>query len=1008
MKILNKTIGFIATMAVLPGAFALTSRVSMTSTPMTRMPTMAGILSGTTTTTTGTTSTTTTTVTEENRLCVDNYIGCLQGADVCGGSFEECTNNTLLFAKQGMCASTLSVCTSTAINTLYGTSSTTAFATKDSNGEYIYPNSGSVLGQMVEAAYLNNRYDTATCVRRYDTCLKRSDVCGSDFELCTTDTEFKKQKLFCESTLGRCQEEGILELFGTTTASANPTSTSRVGIMIKEGAELAAVNAVSTCYKVADQCILNTCATNPYKCKSGSDMALSDAADAIVGQSSATDDISFESVSSSQVRGFIENNCFDTIGANKYCYATFLGNGSMPTNADLQDEYNKSDIFAEAYASRMNNSMSAKIDDLIVKFEQESKERCASTISNCAMGSCGDGNGAACYAAAFSPKRSDDVMGVTSAKTLSDIKLGCESIVVNDAYCKYAGATFGNRISSVNDSLFDFLFTSIDDGGLNPDPIGVVGELNYMLSSTYNQASLDKLETQCESFATNCIRNACGDGFENCYRNRNDVMSSLTKTGVTSFDDSMNKVGGVLDYTVILGLCLNSVKNNATCNNHIEAEAARIEIGSEDESIWGGSETIRGGWLDAGAFGVETKTTDDVQATDGNGNALCIRKSGSIDVCVGSEGEVPYTITTTEYYINSASENLFGEIIYDLEKEAQAEYNAKLTKQQNMCVSGNSGVTGLKNIGGTFMWAKLRNNVLPKNYSTAGLSSTQFEASNEIYNSFCRIRVTLQSDDKYIQDGLKTNPDWGMAYFAAGDSFTCGSWISQDDLTKITEAIADKIEDERSAGAKRTQTWSTIASVVAGAVGGGIGGNALETKFGGLNDRAQEYHDDMDIARTNINTEREKLTDLETKYNTAKTAREKAEAALKAEKKRYPDGDHSDLEDALTTAETAEENAKKTYESKQKSVNNMESDYSKAEKEDKNQYVGATWGAVGGGVVGGVLGWGISKSATDAATENAQNEAINEWMDAIGRNIKCYIGADEVGSYGDIISTEME
>ena len=37
-----------------------------------------------------------------------------------------------------------------------------------------------------------------------------------------------------------------------------------------------------------------------------------------------------------------------------------------------------------------------------------------------------------------------------------------------------------------------------------------------------------------------------------------------------------------------------------------------------------------------------------------------------------------------------------------------------------------------------------------------------------------------------------------------------------------------------------------------------------------------------------------------------------------------------------------------------------------------------------------------------------EQEAIKEFMDNVGSKIHCYIGSDEVGTFGDVISTSME
>ncbi len=852
MNLLKKTIGFMAVFGVVPASFALTARPSVVGTATSRIPTMATYITGTTTTTTNTTLL-------ANADCIEAYTSCLKGGDVCGANFEECTNNTLFFSKRPLCTSTLMQCENTGVSSLFGTSNQAAFANKDANGEYIYPTPGSVLGQLIEAASISNRYDTSDCVKRYTNCLKKEDVCGTDFELCTSNTEFKKQKLFCESTLARCQDEGVTELFGSTNKTANPTSNSRVGIMISEGAALAAVNAVSTCYKVVDQCFLNACASNPYKCKEGSTQEIIKYADNASNTDGTTvttgvTDFIQTTINRSEVSGFLKNACLDTIGANKYCYATFLGNGVMPTNSQLNDEDNKNDIYSEAYSSRMNDAMRSKIDDLITQFDKKVKERCSETIVSCAMRTCGEGSGAACYASAFNS--ANKIKGVTNPSTMEGIKVGCEAVINNDTACQYATATFDNTTGALifeDNSLFDKLFTAPDDVDVtNPDPVGAVATLNSRLATSYNQAALDQMKKQCEAVATSCVKSMCGTDYQNCYRNRTDVVSTLTNTGNNKFDKSMNKVGGVLDHTIVLGLCLNSVKNNSACEEHIKAEIARNKADSSyTANSWGAGITdTRTGWLDAGNYGITTE----VQDIDADGNLLCTTAQdgdGSAGRCDDPSGMYiyPKMVSQTTYAQNLAERQVFRDLISDLEMEAQAQYNAKLTYQQNMCMSMNEGgVIGNKDTGSAYMWVKLRNNKIPSDYSTMGLAENDFTASNDLYGSFCRVRVTLQSEDTNIQNLLKTGK-FTTAYFATGDTFTCGSWIGTNELEAIANKIAEESVADKAEAQKRTRTWLTVLGTLGSGIGGGYLTDSLQDGdfLGGLLGTNNKKDDDSDI-----------------------------------------------------------------------------------------------------------------------------------------------------------------
>ena len=59
-------------------------------------------------------------------------------------------------------------------------------------------------------------------------------------------------------------------------------------------------------------------------------------------------------------------------------------------------------------------------------------------------------------------------------------------------------------------------------------------------------------------------------------------------------------------------------------------------------------------------------------------------------------------------------------------------------------------------------------------------------------------------------------------------------------------------------------------------------------------------------------------------------------------------------------------------------------------------------------VAGGAVGAGITASVLQAKYEKAENEAVAAWMEEIGEHIQCYLGTDELGSYGDVISFTIE
>jgi hypothetical protein len=391
---------------------------------------------------------------------MEAYTECIKGEDSCGSDFSECTTNVLFHAQMPDCISTLAQCSSEGINSLFGTSSTTSLSDieyKNEDGEvtrYKYPTAGSVLGQMITAAEIENKYDTQTCVKRYMNCLHKDDVCGEDFELCTTTKEFKKQALFCDSTLARCQSAGVTELLGKypwSPIKAGDTVGGRIAAEIENGADLAALNAVSTCYKVVDNCFVGACKSNPLRCVEGTSVAAMQAAQGVVGEAGLKLDSVGEAdvLSNSQINRFLRSSCADTIGSNKYCHMTFLG--KTPSKKDLTDPDYIDEVFSSAHNDR-KSILTSKIQGLMQEFDANAKKKCSESIMNCVMRTCGSGSGAACYTQVFSSAGGNTINGEA---TYAEIATGCAAIANTDPNCLYA-------FEAVKSEDYSYTFTNED------------------------------------------------------------------------------------------------------------------------------------------------------------------------------------------------------------------------------------------------------------------------------------------------------------------------------------------------------------------------------------------------------------------------------------------------------------------------------------------------------------------------------------------------------------------
>lgn len=1065
MRNIVKTLCILSIIAVIPDAFGATARVNSVNKNATRLPSIAGYLvtgttTGTTTTATGTTTSSTAAYYGDSE-CIEKYTDCIKEDDACGSDFEECTTNVLFHGQMSKCLSVLYQCSSSGVNALFGTSAINALSTVSTTStvdgvtevtRYTYPTDGSVLGQLIIGASITNKLTTEQCVRRYTNCLQRDEICGSDFELCTTNKAFRKQAMLCDSTLQRCQNDGKKELFGSVAnaASLSPQGESRLKQLIEEGNALAALNAVKTCQKVTDNCLISACTKNPLRCVEGIKMGPIYAADFVTGGSelagatSSTqnllenyNDNYLESLTGSEIRKMLKAQCLETIGANRYCHMTYRE--KAPSNKDLVDIDLQEDVFSLAYAAR-KDAVNTKIQEAVKKFDTRAKSSCVDTIKSCAMRSCGGGLGSVCYKRAGNGSTSVHVNGTN---TYNEIKSGCAAIVNADANCIYAATSsedggYTYTYYDEDGSTFAKLFPQY--GESTSDPIGAVGTLDALLATSYNDAAIEKMKKQCQTVALSCVKSMCGKEYSNCYRNRTDIVAgdeSAYKTDSAKFNRSMNKMGGVIDYNIVIGLCLNTVKNSSVCEEHLKVATAEWRY-SQDEESWNGANSVREAWRDANTTKTAVVSSEnDVIIACRASNDFVVTSSdvdcsgtvepingecpGSVDEdgCVYSE---PVYMSQAEYVLENGAKTLFQTLLVDVEKEAQAIYNAKLTKEQNVCLGNNAGgIKGTGDTGSTFMWVKLKGNKIPKNYNSKGLQTKNFTASNDLYGSFCRARIVVMSDDKDIQDLLGKNQ---VAYFAVGDAFTCGSWISDADLRKISDTVGERElckqgygtwvdgkceSSQMSVKEKLAYTWGTVAPALAG-TGIGLGltqsglvGNWVSKANANQSTPANNCASYAKQAMNNAIKIEEFEISGDTKTGAYTDAKTNARVNLSRAASLCRDlgGSNDDCPGISSndTPGTIKDNATKLMIYCENTINKGIAKKTKA----ANIAVPIVTTLAGGG-----LGYGITASVIKANKENIKNTAAQQWMEEVGDHIQCYIGTEELGTYGDVVSIELD
>ena len=121
--------------------------------------------------------------------------------------------------------------------------------------------------------------------------------------------------------------------------------------------------------------------------------------------------------------------------------------------------------------------------------------------------------------------------------------------------------------------------------------------------------------------------------------------------------------------------------------------------------------------------------------------------------------------------------------------------------------------------------------------------------------------------------------------------------------------------------------------------------------------------------------------------------KEKAAAIAEETAKKAAEGAASDLEGALNLVDSSCASAGESDDAKKNAK--------------KTQTAAGVTGAVTG-VAGGVMTFFATKAIKNAILDKAEQEAYDTFMNEIGNHIYCYIGGEEAGQYGDVITTSME
>jgi hypothetical protein len=861
---------------------------------------------------------------------------------------------------------------------------------------------------------LPERLASGRCIDRYESCLRQDNVCGEHFELCYNLKQFNKSRIMCQEFLAQCPAEAIKALFGNSVttsddmAAANRTmcdgesvltkrtftpalgdiavaTESRIDLAIKDGKNWAAANSVKTCNKAADACIQNACKGAPHKCISLTGFSDIDASEMVNIATSGETTLRLNpdmletwiynmGWDDSNVKNYIKEQCRDTIGTNEWCF--MVTNGKPAKEVDLTDSFN----IQEVYQDIMYNGVGArwkmaqsKIKEWAALAAKNSVEQCKNAITDCAVNACGEGSRARCYGLA----KVGNTVSIKN-KAAHDITGQCKNLIENNQYCK---DVFRNKDSGSDGDVWDAVWTN--------DSIGAIVGLDTDLQKAFNEQAVAGMRTSCQAQVEKCVEDECGNDFSRCFitssaaigriANNNTTNNLTIEKGFINKSKGLPSTGsfvGGFDTEMARDLCMLKVKKFTDCIDYFDVQYARNSKGTSADS-WGTSNNVRNAWLDATS---NNETSDNIcrvsetyfDKVDNAGNVIdpTVKISTKIKICATQE------------------QSIFDGLLADIGKRANSVLEREANDIKNACENSNIKGSTSKD----YIWASLSDiESLDNEYE--GLNKVT--ATNNPFDGFCAVKVTMRSNNAKVQEVLKENEN-SVRYYPKGTTMQCLG-LTTEQLEKIERKIAEEIEfckdgktpsthncSEKLTGLQKTLRigGATLGSLVIGGLGGVMAGNAIQNATRGYS--------------TNINADKITL------YN-------KCHQCIEQKGKNYSTQNPCQECDYIDNTKTpnCDPVGSKALKLCQSTYNDINTNYTSKTKNPKNHLLnfdtkGAHIGAITTGVVSAVAGGMIAGNAINQKEAQALEEARQKAIEDFNKqtDINCYIGGRKVASYG--------
>ncbi|MCL2737750.1 MAG: hypothetical protein FWE17_02725, partial [Alphaproteobacteria bacterium] len=683
------------------------------------------------------------------------------------------------------------------------------------------------------------------------------------------------------------------------------------------------------------------------------------------------------------VMQYLRAECGSEIGTNEHCFRLANPNSRFGSS----DQFEANLAFDTVMTGEINRRawVQARSIEWLAAAVAEVVTSCELAIEDCVKNTCGFGSMASCYGRA---RNRDGLVNLAAGTVNDEIARICRPQIAENQHCRDLRPA-GESATAVWTHFW----------GAGAESTRLSARLSSQLQNAFSETGKANMRRACQTAATACVRQECGNDFTRCL-----VRGADDDTGRREFNNDGRPIiagaqAGGFSQDMARGLCMLTVKEIRACNDWFDiqfAESAMTESGQ-----WGALDSWTAGRDARNAWGGDNRT-----------HVCVLERMPMIEAEVQAIGDMRMfrnlgvaarraDVSENDFGCAMQGRRIFDELIADIAAEAQQRLIVAANEAKNQCLDRNR-VRGLQD---NFVWANvsdLRDRFNP----VQGILVQDIRPTADIWDGFCAVRITMNSDDTILNNHLSgVMASRNVRYFSVGDAAVCGSWMSQSDLESLEDAVRAANPQSR----VQKGTSGRWMGAITGILGGGAGGIAVGNMIGnaGARDNCTTRGGTSACNMCGHQIRGTDAGDVDDRvwYTCDISIIGNEVVVSNRETSREPpvsEGGGGRIGDTFIAS---------TLRGCNDAVDNLLNQCNAGNRNRTMQLgrhgiTGGLVGAAGLGAVGLIAGNQIDVARQRTAQEEErlkQDAAVAEWFNTIGSRINCFIDGRQVGRFGDPI-----